>query len=112
MVFSTRFVSIRVLCGVDDLTATIDGLYKCLKSGGRFVVCEHVVCKAPTGEFFQRLYGLLGWTFWAGGCRLRRDTASALREVAKRDGGWRTEELKVIDEWSSLPHIVGFFVKK
>jgi hypothetical protein len=107
-----EIVCIRVLCGVEDMTATIDGLYKSLKSGGRIVVCEHVICKESTGGMFQRFYGLLGWSFWAGGCQLRRDTAEVLRGVAKIDGGWKTEELKVIDEWSSLPHIVGFFVKK
>jgi SAM-dependent methyltransferase len=107
-----EIVCIRVLCGVDDVTATVDGLYKCLKPGGRFVVCEHVVCRKTTGEFFQRLYGLLGWSFWAGGCQLRRDTTRVLRDVAKMDGGWRIDELQLIDERSSLPHIVGFCVKK
>lgn len=107
-----EIVCIRVLCGVDDIAATIDGLYRCLKPGGRFVVCEHVACRKPAGEVFQRLYGLLGWSFWAGGCELRRDTARLLRDAAKMDDGWRTEELHLVDDWSSLPHIVGFFVKK
>jgi hypothetical protein len=103
---------IRVLCGVGDMTATIDGLYKCLRSGGRIVVCEHVICREPTGQFFQRLYGLLGWSFWIGGCHLRRDIANAIREAAKKDGGWQTENLEIVNAWSSLPHIVGYFVKK
>jgi hypothetical protein len=107
-----EIVCVRVLCGVNNLAATVDGLYKCLRPGGRIVVFEHVVCVAPTGGFLQRLYGLLGWSFWAGGCQLRRDTAGALREVAKLDGGWKIEEVNVLNDWSSLPHIIGFFVKK
>jgi len=107
-----EIVCIRVLCGVENLEAIVNGLYECLKPGGRFVVCEHVLCRKPTGGFFQRVYGLLGWSFWAGGCRLRRDTARVLMEVAEVDGGWGNVELQLVDEWSSLPHIVGFFVKK
>jgi hypothetical protein len=106
-----EIVCIRVLCGDEDVAATVGGLYKYLRSGGRFVVCEHTICRKPVGELFQHFYGLLGWSFWAGGCQLRRDTTQVLRDVAKADGGWRSEELQFIDEWSALPHVVGFFVK-
>jgi hypothetical protein len=40
-----------------------------------------------------------------------RETADALGEVTELDGDWRTEKLKVVDEQSSLPPLVGLFVK-
>lgn len=107
-----EIVCIRVLCGVPDLVATVQGLYKCLKPGGRLVVCEHVLYDYVVGTFFQLLYGVLGWSFWGGGCRLRRDTAKVLMKVAEKDGGWKDAKLQLVDEWSALPHVVGYLVKR
>jgi len=107
-----EIVCIRVLCGVADQVATIQGLYKCLKPGGRLVVCEHVLCEYPVGTFFQLFYEMLGWSFWAGGCQLRRDTVKVLTKVAEKDGGWKDVKLQLVDEWSALPHEVGYLVKK
>jgi SAM-dependent methyltransferase len=110
-------VCIRVLCGVPKLEETINGLYGCLKPGGRIVLCEHVVNDyqkegSIVGRALQQFYMALGWSFWAGGCELTRDTPGLLMKAAKQDGGWAEIKLKTVDEWSTIPHIFGYCVKK
>jgi len=110
-------VCIRVLCGVPKQRETIEGLYRCLKLGGRFVVCEHVVNDESelggwVARLFQRFWMALGWPFWAGGCELTRDTRALLMKAAELDGGWAEIKLETVDEWSAVPHIVGYFVKR
>jgi hypothetical protein len=111
-----EIVCIRVLCGVPRPSETVKGLYRCLKPGGRFVLFEHVVSNAKPGNglgwVLQYLYSSLGWSFLMGGCDLRRDTAVLLMEAAEVDGGWAMVELETVDEWSSLPHIFGYCIKK
>ena len=58
-------ICIRVLCGVPKQRETIEGLYRCLKPGGRFVVCEHVVNDESglggwMARFFQHFWMALG----------------------------------------------------
>lgn len=112
-----EIVCIRVLCSVPKPTETVEGLYKCLKSGGRFVVCEHVVNDDDTGgslvgRYLQHLYTALGWSFLLDGCNLRRDTTAMLMKAAEPDGGWAEVNLKKVDKWSVIPHISGYCVKK
>lgn len=119
-------VCVRVLCGVPDLTATVAGLYALLKPGGRMVVFEHVV-NSGSGRHgkqktsgngnevaarLQRLYMWLGWPVFTGGCELTRDTRRAVEEAARKDGGWAECHLAMLDEWSVVPHVVGYCVKK
>ena len=111
-----EIVCIRVLCGVPQVQETVDVLYKCLKPGGRLVVCEHVVNNGEgggnvVGWFLQYLYMALGWSFFMGGCRLRRDTTALLMKAAEADGGWAEVQLERVDEWSTIPHIVGYCAK-
>ena len=106
----------RVLCGVPNHTETIETLYRLLKPGGKIVVCEHVINPYPNGgsqaaRFMQRIYMLLGWWFWMGGCCLDRDTYNILQGVARQDGGWKSFEIRQINQWSTLPHVVGVAVK-
>jgi SAM-dependent methyltransferase len=108
---------VRVLCGVPNHRETIEGLYRVLKPGGRLVICEHVVNPWPhggglVGRVLQKVYMVLGWWFWMGGCCLDRDTESVLKDVAKADGGWKSFEVKRLDQWTVLPHIVGEMVKR
>jgi SAM-dependent methyltransferase len=110
-------VCIRVLCGVPRLDETVECLYRLLKPGGRFVLCEHIVSDAHHGgsagvRALQHFYMALGWSFLIGGCHLTRDTLAALMKAAESDGGWADTKLEFKDEWSAVPHVVGYFVKK
>lgn len=110
-------VCCRVLCGVPHLSQTVEGLYKCLKPGGRMLICEHVVNPWPnSGSLIaaglQRLYMLMGWSFFLGGCCLDRNTEKVLRDVAKEDGGWEKFDLELLGNFSCIPFIVGELVKK
>ena len=112
-----EIVCIRVLCGVPRVRETVEVLYECLKPGGRLVLCEHVVNPGNGGSnlmgwFLQYFYGALGWPFFMGGCQLRRDTIALLMEAAEADGGWAKVQLEKVDEWSLLPHVVGYCIKK
>jgi len=60
------------------------------------------------GHFWMEL----GWPFWGGGCGLTRDTRGLLVKAAELDGGWAEIILETVDEWSVVPHIVGYFVKR
>ena len=115
-VFDT-VVCCRVLCGVPDEIRTVEGLYRCLKPGGRMLICEHVVNPWPNGgsliaAFLQRIYMLMGWSFWLGGCCLDRDTERILMDVAKDDGGWEKVQIKSVESFTAIPFIVGELVKK
>jgi SAM-dependent methyltransferase len=110
-------VCIRVLCGVPRLNEIVESLYKLLKPGGRFVVCEHILSDSQHGgnagvRALQHVYMALGWSFLIGGCHLTRDTIAALMKAAAGDGGWADTKLDMKDEWSAVPHVVGYCVKK
>jgi SAM-dependent methyltransferase len=112
-----EIVCIRVLCGVPRVQETVDALYKCLKPGGRLVLCEHVVNTSGQGHhlvgwLLQYLYTALGWSALMGGCQLRRDTTTVLMKAAEADGGWAKMQLERVDEWSVIPHIVGYCIKR
>jgi SAM-dependent methyltransferase len=122
-----EIVCIRVLCSVPKPNETVEVLYRCLKPGGRFVICEHVVNESnkegnKAGRFFHKegskvghllqfFYTALGWEFFVG-CHLLRDTTATLVNAAKSDHGWAEVNLELFDEWSVLPHVVGYCVKK
>jgi len=115
-VFDT-IICCRVLCGVPEEAETVEGLYRCLKPGGRMLVYEHVVNPWPDGgspvaAFLQRIYMLMGCSFWLGGCCLDRDTEKILRDVAMEDGGWEKVQIKLLGSWTTMPFIVGELVKK
>lgn len=112
-----EIVCIRVLCTVPRLQETVTGLYKCLKPGGRLVFYEHVVSDTQRGgsdgiRFLQQVYMALGWQILLCGCSLMRDTVTALLDAAVSDGGWAESKLQVTGEKSTLPHVVGYMIKK
>lgn len=114
-----EIVCIRVLCGVPEPDAVIEGLYSLLKPGGRMVVCEHVInsgdgTKGGTkvGRILQKCYMGVGWSSMMGGCELTRDTMASLEKVANKDGGWGKVNVQLCDPYSTIPHIVGELVKK
>lgn len=68
-----EIVCIRVLCGIPKVQETVEELYKCLKPGGRLVICAHVLNdyshgSSIVGWLLQHLYTVLGWSFLMGAC--------------------------------------------
>lgn len=116
-VFDT-IICIRVLCSVPKLESSLTTLYSLLKPGGRFIICEHVINPwwtakgSVAGRAFQFLYTLLGWPFFVGDCRLDRDTATLLKQIGDKQGGWESVELNKKMEWTVLPFTSGVYIKK
>lgn len=113
-VFDT-ILSLRALCGVPNQEETAEGLYRLLKPGGRLLLCEHVKQPYPKGgdliaAVMQRLYMLVGWKFWLGGCCLDRDTEAVLMKVAGPNG-WKEVKLNHLQNYAAIPYIVGEMVK-
>jgi SAM-dependent methyltransferase len=113
-IFDT-IVSVRALCGVPDQEETAAGLYRLLRPGGRLLLCEHVKQLYPHGgdliaSVMQRVYMLVGWSFWLGGCCLNRDTEAVLRKIAG-PGGWKEVKLTHLQPYAAIPYIVGEFIK-
>ncbi|KAF2089917.1 S-adenosyl-L-methionine-dependent methyltransferase [Saccharata proteae CBS 121410] len=112
-----EIVCCRVLCGVPNQQNTIDGLYRLLKPGGRFVVHEHVVNPWPAknqegsliARFLQVVYTLAGWPFWIQ-CHLDRDTKSGLIKAGGKNG-WKEIKLQYVESWSTIPNLVGYLIK-
>jgi ubiquinone/menaquinone biosynthesis C-methylase UbiE len=103
---------ILVLCGVPEPQATIQGLYKLLKPGGRFVFCEHVVAKTGLARLLQRWYHLIGWQTLVGGCNMDRDTGQWIEDAAKADGGWAEVSFEPSTRNVPLGYVVGSLVKR
>lgn len=69
-------ISILTLCAVHDVAATLAGVRRVLKPGGRFLFLEHV----PDWPGARRSTDLLGPTWrWMGGCDPGRDIPSEVR---------------------------------
>lgn len=79
-------VSTLVLCSVPDLDAAVRELRRVLAPGGRLLLLEHVAGHGRT----RRLQGVIdpGWRVVARGCRLVRDTRTALER-----GGFDTSDV-------------------
>ena len=111
-------VCLRILCGVTDVQETVDGLYRLLKPGGTLIVAEHV--RNPWPEkggwvipwILQRIYKMLGWSFWMGGCNIDRDTERVLLRASGSSEKWQKIHLQTVDPWSSIPYLLGHLVKR
>ena len=117
-VFDT-IVCIRALCGIPRPQETADLFYRLLKPGGHVIFFEHVVNSGDAGRSgstiartAQYLYMGLGWSFWAGGCELTRDTALTFRRAAAGDGGWAEEKVVDRSPEGCIPEIWGFLRKR
>jgi len=71
-------VCVLVLCTVADVDAAIAELRRLLRPDGDLLFLEHVLGRSPLMAGVQRL-AAPAWARVAGGCRLDRDTISALR---------------------------------
>ena len=61
----------------------------------------------------QHIYTYLGWPYFVGGCQLRKDTISLLENLADRDGGWASVEIRGEgNRYAVLPFVTGVFVKR
>lgn len=69
-------VTTLVLCGVDDLPATVAAIARCLVPGGRLLFLEPVV--AGPGSRLARVAPPL-WSRVSGGCHFDRDILGELR---------------------------------
>jgi len=68
------------LCSVADAAAALAELHRVLVPGGRLLAIEHVHLSWQPGRRLQSLASP-AWASVAGGCRLDRDTAAAVREA-------------------------------
>ncbi|KAL8382964.1 hypothetical protein RB595_006638 [Gaeumannomyces hyphopodioides] len=103
-------VSVLCLCSIPDPEKNIRELYRYLKQGGRWYVCEHV-CQAPgTVMYWYQGFVNLFWPHLIGGCRLRNETAKYLRSA----GPWSDFDLAQpsTEPWfNTLPHVLGILTK-
>lgn len=104
-------VNVNVLCCVASQESACEYLYSLLKSGGQWLVYEHVVAeqKYTIPRLLQHAYNMV-WLFFLGACNIKRDTT----EVLKRAGTWDTVNLGRKNGeggWEMLGHIVGQLVK-
>jgi SAM-dependent methyltransferase len=106
-------ISLRSLCTIPDLETSIQTHYKLLKPGGRYIICEHVInpWRTKNGSIMARVsqvvWGLLGWTYFVGGCELSRDTIGILDRV----GEWEKIEIRRDMSWAVLPFVTGVYTK-
>ncbi|KAJ9650991.1 hypothetical protein H2198_009706 [Neophaeococcomyces mojaviensis] len=117
-VFDT-IVSLRALCGIPEPQETIHLFYRLLKPGGRLIFFEHVSNSGDANKggsivawSLQRLYMLMGWRFWNGGCELTRDTERFMINAAANDGGWSVKEVYHRNPTGCIPEIFGYMEKQ
>jgi len=89
-----------VLCSVAQPATALAELRRVLVPGGRLLLLEHVA--APPGHWVGRLQHVLQ-PFWgraAGGCSVRRDTASAVATA-----GFDVSAVRTTMVWPNLPPV-------
>ncbi|KAM0700599.1 hypothetical protein Q7P35_012320 [Cladosporium inversicolor] len=105
-------VTVQCLCSIPGPERVIGDLYPLLRSGGKWIVYEHVRTKWQ-GEFvggWQRFINLI-WPHFFGGCDICRPTD----EWLLRAGEWEKVDLKPgvgEGKYDTLPHVVGTLTKK
>lgn len=105
--------TLQVLCSVPQPEVLIHELESYLRSGGRWIVYEHVKTRfrGYLVEYWQNLLNLV-WPQCFNGCNIDRDTI----EWITREAEWK--EIKVGDrigaenrQWEAVPGIQGWFIK-
>jgi SAM-dependent methyltransferase len=110
-------VCVRVLCMVPDLEETVRVLYRCLKPGGKLILCEHGINRwrekegSIAARMIQWALMCLGWSVVMGDCHLDRHMQTILQEGADDSGGWAETKFATVDAWAVLPYTVGYLVK-
>ncbi|KAF9524915.1 hypothetical protein CPB83DRAFT_860456 [Crepidotus variabilis] len=114
-------ISIMTLCTVPEPQRTINSLVRdVLKSGGAFMIYEHVLSHRDDVAWWQRFWAPL-WTIAFDGCRLDRPTDAYLKmvEIQCADGTkesawkeWKSWLKEGEDEECLFWHAVGRYVKK
>lgn len=110
-------ICVRVLCIVPMVDRTVSFLYRCLKPGGRLIICEHGVSDwyqhggSIIPRALQAVYMSAGWSFFMGDCHLDRDFRKILNGAAKEGDGWAEVKVETFDAWSVLPYTVGTLMK-
>lgn len=66
-----------VLCSVDDVAGSLAEIARVLRPGGQLIVLEHIAASDPLGMAAQTVMKW-PWRVAGAGCRLDRDTGSAL----------------------------------
>lgn len=110
-------VSLRALCGIPEPEETLRHFYRLLRPGGRIIFLEHVRNSGDSRDggsliagFLQRVYMLLGWRFWNGGCELDRDTKNYL--LAAAVPGWAHVDIHERNWDRAIPEIYGMVEKR
>ena len=105
--------TLQVLCSVPQPEVLIHELESYLKSGGRWIVYEHVKTRfrGYLVEYWQNILNIV-WPQCFNGCNLNRDTVSWIT----REAEWT--EIKIGDRigaenrrYEAVPGIQGYFVK-
>lgn len=91
-----------ILCTVPDPAATVAGLRKLLKPGGKLVALEHVRAKSDAGQWMQNLMNPF-WRHLAEGCQLNRDTHATIIAA-----GFKSLDTSEFDY--GLPFISGTYI--
>jgi ubiquinone/menaquinone biosynthesis C-methylase UbiE len=104
-------VSTLVLCSVDDLTGTLQEIFRVLKPGGRFFFLEHVA--APQDTSLRRVQQWIRplWKVIADGCHPDRETWIALENAGFENVSYQHFRASVVPPIVS-PQIVGVATKK
>jgi len=120
-------ITVHVLCSVEAPQALVRDLFRYLKTGGRWLVYEHVRSGGTVAATWQSMFGLrrkrnftpdlsyVGilntiWPIFLDGCSLTRDTERMLLQA----GSWDAVDLgpgSCEGRFSQLPHVVGCLQK-
>jgi len=113
-------ISILTLCSVPNPRRTLHHLVRdVLKSGGVFLVYEHVLSPREDVRWWQKVWAPI-WKIVFDGCRMDRDTDVILKSLELEDGNcnenawreWKTWLEEEGPEENLFWHCIGSFVKK
>lgn len=83
-------VTTLVLCSVNCQSSSLKEIYRLLRPEGVLLFMEHIISDQPSVQTWQRRIEPF-WSFFAGDCRLTRNTANAITKAGFIIE-WLTEE--------------------